>query len=85
MNMTEFKIKYLLKLGDIEEMLLVKYPDKKERIVFLCNLLESKLESLQLYNLNDYVATILHARQEFNEFIELLPWEFEVEQLIKNK
>jgi len=85
MNMTEFKIKYLLKLGDIEEMLLVKYPDKKERIVFLCNLLESKLESLQLYNLNDYVATVLHARQEFNEFIELLPWEFEVEQLIKNK
>ena len=85
MIMTEFKIKYLLKLGNIEEILLVKYPDKKQRIVDLCNLLESKLESLEIYNLNDYVATVLHARQEFPEFIELLPWDYEVEQLIKNK
>jgi hypothetical protein len=85
MNMTEFKIKYIIKLGDIEKELLIKYPDKKERIVSLCNLVESKLENLQLYNMHDYLATIFHAKQEFPEIWELWPWDYEVEQLIKNK
>ena len=85
MNLEDFKVKYILKLGEVEQLLLEKYPDKKERIVFLCNLLESKLENLELHNMHDYLATIFHSKEEFPEIMELWPWDYEVEQLLQNK
>jgi hypothetical protein len=80
--LTEFKARYLAKLLNLRKQLLERYPDRAQRIEYIVDVLSSKLQTLSVYALADYLFTIHLASREFPEFEELIPSEGEVEQLL---
>jgi len=78
----EFKAKYLAKLLNLKRRLLEKYPDRAQRIEYIADVLASKLSTLRVYTLSDYLHTVHLASKEFREFEALIPTEEEVEELL---
>ena len=78
------------KLFEVKNELLQKYPDRSERIEFICKLLTVKLNNLGdslnihmlLHTLYDYVSTLYHATKEFRELEELAPKPEVIESLL---
>jgi len=85
MKLHEFKVLQLAKLHDLRERLIRKYPDRKERILQIIDMLETKLDNLRVYSLYNYLRTITLAAKEFSEFMELMPSEETVEELLKTE
>jgi 2-hydroxy-3-keto-5-methylthiopentenyl-1-phosphate phosphatase len=70
-------------LLNLKRQLLEKYPERRERIVYIVDVLASKLSNLRIYTLADYLHTVWLAVKEFGEFEEMVPSEKEVEELLK--
>jgi len=83
MRLHEFKVIQLAKLHELRKRLLEKYPGKHERIEYLVSMLENKLDNLRVYSLYNYLRTITLAAKEFREFMELIPDEKTIEELLK--
>ncbi|MEM1898788.1 MAG: hypothetical protein QXD36_06835 [Sulfolobales archaeon] len=79
----EFKIKNLVELLALETQLKQKYSEKADRIEYIISLLQSKLSTLHLHSLSDYLFTLYLASQEFNEFKELIPSRDEIMELLE--
>lgn len=82
-TLTEFKAISLAKLARIHEELKSRHPDNS-RIDFLVELLENKITSLGKYNLAYYLATVMDASREFEQFRELMPDEETTKTLLRD-
>ncbi|MEM3988563.1 MAG: hypothetical protein QXZ22_08230 [Sulfolobales archaeon] len=83
MTLREFKVKQIIKIKELKEELVKKYPDKEKRVEEITALLLSKLSHLRIYSLYDYLETIYLASREFPEFISLMPTVQEVNKLLE--
>jgi hypothetical protein len=83
MELREFKAKYLARLLNLRKQLLEKYPERRERVEYVIDILGSKLSTLRVYTLADYLHTVYLASKEFKEFSEMIPAEEEVEELLR--
>jgi hypothetical protein len=81
--LTEFRAKYMARLLNLRRQLLERYPDRAQRIEYIVDVLSSKLQTLSVYTLGDYLHTVHLATREFPEFEELIPSEGEVELLLE--
>jgi hypothetical protein len=84
-TLREFKAKYLAKLLNLKKQLLEKYPEKRERVEYIVDLLASKLENLRTFTLTDYLFTLHLAAKEIPEIEQLIPPSEEVEELIERE
>lgn len=80
-----FRAKYLSRLLKLKLELISKYPDKAERIIYLVDVIASKLQNLRIYSMTDYLFTIHLASKEFPEFNTLTPPVEEVEELLEEE
>jgi hypothetical protein len=83
MELREFKAKYMARLLNLRKQLLERYPDKAQRVEYVIDILGSKLSSLRIYTLADYLRTVQLAIKEFPELEELVPPKEEIEQLLR--
>jgi len=83
MELREFKTKYLAKLLQIKRELLDKYPEKRERIEHIVDVIMNKLYHLRTFTLPDYLHTLYLAVKEFRELEELIPPSEEIEELLE--
>jgi hypothetical protein len=84
-TLREFKAKYLAKLLNLKKQLLEKYPERRDRVEHVVDVLAAKLEHLRVYTLPDYLFTLHLAAKEFREIEELVPSEQEVEELLERE
>jgi len=84
MTLREFKAKYIAKLMVLCKQLLEKYPDRLDRVQYVCDLIAMKLRSLRTFTLTDYLATLYDAVKEFKEFEAMIPSEKEIKALLKS-
>jgi hypothetical protein len=82
-TLREFKAKYLVKLLNLKKQLVEKYPERRDRVEHVVDLLASKLENLRTFTLTDYLFTLHLATKEFPELEQLVPSEEEVQELIE--
>jgi hypothetical protein len=83
-TLREFKAKYLAKLLNLKKQLLEKYPDRRERVEHVVDVLVAKLEHLRTFTLSDYLFTLHLATKEFPELEQLIPPEEEVRKLLEH-
>jgi hypothetical protein len=83
MELREFKAKYMARLLNLRKQLLERYPERRERIEYIVDILSNKLQTLRVYTLADYLHTVHLASKEFKEFEVLVPTEEEIEQLLR--
>jgi hypothetical protein len=83
-TLREFKAKYLAKLLNLKKQLLEKYPEKRERVEYVVDVLVAKLEHLRTFTLTDYIATLHYASKEFKEIEQLIPTEEEINELLEH-
>ena len=81
----EFRARYATKLLEMKKKLIEKYPDKRDRIENLIDLIMVKLERLRRYDLADYLFTLYHAVKEFPELEEIIPPSEEIESLLNKE
>ncbi len=81
----EFKAKYATKIIELKKKLIEKYPDKRDRIENIIDLIMVKLERLRRYDLADYLFTLYHATKEFPELQELVPSSDDIEALLSKE
>jgi flagellin-specific chaperone FliS len=81
----EFRAKYATRLIEIKRKLIEKYPEKRDRIENIIDLLMVKLERLRRYDLADYLFTLYHAVKEFPELEEIIPPSEEIESLLNKE
>ena len=84
-KLREFKAKYMAKLLNLKKQLLEKYPERRDRVEHVVDVLAAKLEHLRVYTLPDYLFTLHLAAKEFREIEELVPSEQEVEELLERE
>ena len=82
MRLAKFRAKHMAKLQELKQRLLSQYPDKKERIEYICDLLMAKLQNLRSHTLADYLFTLHLATKEFPELKELIPPTKEIEEML---
>jgi 5'-3' exonuclease len=82
MRLSNFRAKYLGKLLTLKRELEQKYPDKRERVEYVCDILANKLSNLRTHTLADYLFTLHLAIKEFSELKELIPTTEEVEEIL---
>jgi hypothetical protein len=82
MKLSSFRAKYLSKLLALKRELEQKYPDKRERIEYIVDVIANKLENLRTHTLADYIFTLYLATKEFPEFSELTPTSKEIEEIL---
>jgi hypothetical protein len=85
MKLREFKAKYLAKIANLKRQLLEKYPEKRDRVEYILDVLVTKLEHLRVFTLSDYITTLYHSAKEIPEIEQLIPSEREVEELIERE
>jgi len=85
MKLRDFRAKEFAKLFEIKKELLEKYPEKADRIKFLCDTVASKLTKLRVYTLGDFMATLSSVVNEFKEFEALIPSTELIEELLKGE
>lgn len=83
MTLREFKVRQMVKIKELEEEIMNKYPEKRERVRNLIDILVAKLSNLRMYTLYDYVQTLHLASREFAEFKQLMPSVQEIEELLR--
>ncbi|MEM4430217.1 MAG: hypothetical protein QXM08_03575 [Thermofilaceae archaeon] len=83
MKLREFKALSLAKLMKLSKVLREKYPERKERVDYVVDLLATKLQQLRVFTLTDYLFTLYLASKEFKEFEELMPDEKTIRELIE--
>ncbi|MEM3974900.1 MAG: hypothetical protein QXM43_05680 [Desulfurococcaceae archaeon] len=83
MKLREFKALSLAKLISIARQLREKYPDRRERVDYIVDILATKLQNLRTFTLTDYIFTVYQAAKEFKEFEELIPDPKVVEELLE--
>ncbi|MEM0458931.1 MAG: hypothetical protein QXZ31_03610 [Thermofilaceae archaeon] len=83
MKLREFKALSLSKLMSLAKELKTKYPDKRDRIDYIVNVLATKLQNLRVFTLTDYLFTLYLSSKEFKEFEELMPDERTVKSLLE--
>ena len=76
---------YLARLINLRKTLLEKYPDRRERIEFICVTLEDELSELRTHTIAHYLHIVYQAYKEFPEFSEMIPSGSEVEELLKSR
>ena len=84
-TLREFKAKQLVRLMRLKEELLRKYPAQAERVNYIVDILAAKLSVLRTYTLSDYLFTLYNASKEFPEFMDLIPREDEIDDLLSEK
>lgn len=84
-TLREFKAKQLVRLMRLKEELLRKYPARAERVNYIVDILATKLSVLRTYTLSDYLFTLYNASKEFPEFMDLIPREDEIDDLLSEK
>jgi hypothetical protein len=84
MRLSDFRALYLSKLMACKESLLAKYPDRRDRIEYICDVLANKLNNLRTSTLADYIRTLYLATKEFPEFKELIPTVKDVQQILRS-
>jgi hypothetical protein len=84
-TLREFKAKYMARLLNIKKELLEKYPEKRERVEYIVDILVTKLEHLRTFTLPDYLSTVYYASKEFREIEQLIPSEEEVRELVERE
>lgn len=82
-TLREFKAKYLARLLSLKKQLVEKYPEHRDRVEYIVDMLVAKLEHLRTFTLPDYLATLYYASKEFKELEELIPSPQEVEELLE--
>ncbi|MEM1928325.1 MAG: hypothetical protein QXS85_06310 [Acidilobaceae archaeon] len=83
MGVEEFKTLGLARLEELRKSLKQRYPDRADRVDYIVDLLAVKLMFLSdIHGLSDYVFTVHLASREFEEFVELLPSEDELRELL---
>jgi hypothetical protein len=75
----------MTRLINLKRELVGKYPNKRDRVEYITDILMNKLEHLRTYTLPDYIRTIHLACKEFGEFEALIPSEEEVDDLIRDE
>ena len=80
-----FRAKYATKLLEMKKKLIEKYPEKRDRIENIIDLIMVKLERLRRYDLADYLFTLYHAVKEFPELEEVIPPSEEIEALLNKE
>lgn len=85
MRLRDFKAKYMSMLLELRKRLAEKYPEKKDRVNYIIDILMAKLENLRAFTLPDYLFTIYLATKEFKEFEEVVPPKSEIESLLKSE
>ena len=85
MKLRDYRAKTFAKLFELRKELIEKYPNRAERIKFLCDLIAGKLTNLRVYTLGDFMSTLYHASNEFKEFEVLVPKSDEVEKLLESE
>jgi molybdopterin converting factor small subunit len=83
MKLAKFRAKYMARLQELRQRLLSKYPEKRERIEYIVDVIMNKLENLRTHTLADYVFTLYLASKEFPEFSELTPTTNEIEEILE--
>ena len=83
MNLRDFKAKYMAKLMALRKQLIEKYPDRSDRVQYVCDVIAMKLRALRTFTLTDYLATLYDAVKEFKELEALIPSEKEVKALLR--
>jgi DNA gyrase/topoisomerase IV subunit A len=78
-----FKAWSIARAIELKKQLVEKYPEKRERVEYIIDLLINKLRNLRVFTLTDYLATLHHAAKEFREIEQIIPSEQEVEELLK--
>ena len=81
----KFRAVYLARLINLRKTLIEKYPDRRERIEYICDTLEDELSELRTHTLAHYLHIVYQAYKEFPEFSEMIPSGSEVEELLKSK
>jgi hypothetical protein len=84
-RLREFRAKYLAKLLNLKRQLLEKYPERAQRVEYVVDVLASKLSTLHVYSLADYLFTVHLATKEFPELEELIPNSREIEELLEEE
>jgi len=82
MRLREFKAKYIVILLNMKKQLLEKYPDRSERVQYICDLLAMKLRNLRIFTLSDYIASLYDAVKEFPELQTMVPSGQEIDGLL---
>jgi hypothetical protein len=82
MKLSSFRAKYLSKLLELRRELEQKYPERRERIEYICDILANKLQNLRTHTVADYIFTLYLASKEFPEFSELTPTSKEIEEIL---
>jgi len=85
MRLAKFRAKYMARLQELRQRLLSQYPERRERIEYICDLLMNKLQNLRTHTLADYIHTVYLAIKEFPEFKEIIPPPEEVEKLLNEE
>ena len=81
----KFRAVYLARLINLRKTLLEKYPDRRDRIEYICDTLENDLNELRTHTLAHYLHIVYQAYKEFPEFSEMIPSGSEVEELLKSR
>ncbi|MEM4975945.1 MAG: hypothetical protein QXT64_01315 [Desulfurococcaceae archaeon] len=83
MKMEKFKAVSIAKLNELLKKLKEKYPERAERVDYIVDVLMAKLHTLDKHNLHDYLFTLHLSSKEFKEFMELVPDEKTVVELLE--
>ena len=83
-TLREFKAWSIARAIELKRQLVEKYPEKRERVEHIIDLLINKLRNLRVFTLTDYLAVLYDASKEFPEFEALIPSSKTVEELLKS-
>jgi uncharacterized protein YdhG (YjbR/CyaY superfamily) len=82
MRLSDFRAKYMARLLALRRELEQKYPERRERIEYITDVLANKLSNLRSHTIADYLFTAYLATKEFPEFHELIPPTKEIEEIL---
>ncbi|MEM3961380.1 MAG: hypothetical protein QXU60_04495 [Sulfolobales archaeon] len=82
-ELAKFKAEQLAKLNELKHRLEKKYGKRKGRELY--EVLRMKIESLNEFNLWEYIATLMHLADEFREAEKMIPHGEEVKRILEPK
>ena len=85
LKLEEFKSKYLRVLEGVKSELLSSYPEKRDEIVSVIELIERELRSLSLLTLRRYLDLVYQFAGKYIELNDIVPKPSEVEDLIRER
>lgn len=82
-ELAKFKAEQLVKLTELKPKLERKYGKRKGRELY--EVLRMKIESLNEFNLWEYIATLMHLADEVKEAEKMIPRGEEVKRILEPK